>query len=215
MGVTGMSLLVRESRDDVLARVMGVQEFVRATGIVVASLGVPLLADVLGLRAALVVLAAVLSAAALAALPAARRLDRSAAAVPADLDLIAASPVFGRLLPISLERTARRMRRESVLPGQVLIREGDAGDRVFLAVKGDFEVSADGTTLGVLGRGDVFGEIALLDDRPRTATVRATEAGEVLSLDRSEFLAAVLGHPVGAADARGLADARLARGAAD
>ena len=75
-------------------------------------------------------------------------------------------------------------------------------------------MTAAGRPLGVLGRGDVFGEIALLGDGLRTATVRAAVPGEVLWLDRGEFLSAVLGHPVASIDARALAGARLARGAA-
>ena len=214
MGVTGMSLLVRDSRGDVLSRVMGVQELVRALGMLLASLGVPLLAGTLGLRATLLVLAGGLSAAGLAALPGARRLDRSAEGPPPELALLARSPLFGRLLPVALDRTSRRMRREVVASGQVVIREGDPGDRAYLAVRGRFEVSAAGRPLAVLGRGDVFGEIALLNGGPRTATVRATGAGEVLSLDRAEFLSAVLGHPVGSRDVRALANSRLARGSA-
>lgn len=214
MGVTGLSLLVRESRDDVLARVMGVQEVARAAGILAASLGVPALAAALGLRMGLVVLAAVVAAGALAALPQARRLDRDAEPPAGDLDLLSASPVFGRLLPVSRERAARRMRHRPVAAGEVLIREGDRGDRVFLAVSGVYEVTAAGRPLNTLRRGDVFGEIALLHDTPRTATVRALEDGEVMTLDRSEFLSTVLGQPMGSADARALADGRLARGRA-
>ena len=144
MGVTGMSLLVRDSRGDVLSRVMGVQELVRALGMLLASLGVPLLTATLGLRAALVVLAAGLSAAAVAAIPGARRLDRSAEGPAPELALLGRSPLFGRLLPVALDRTSRRMRREVVVPGQVVIREGDPGDRAYLAVRGRFEVSVEG-----------------------------------------------------------------------
>lgn len=67
----------------------------------------------------------------------------------------------------------------------------------------------------MLRKGDVFGEIALLNGGARTATIRAEGDGELLSLDRAEFLSAVLGHPVGSSDAQALANVRLARGAAD
>jgi MFS family permease len=214
MGVTGMSLLVRESRDDVLSRIMGVQELLRAGGIIVASLGVPLLSEAVGLRTALVVLGAGLTAWGLAEIPAARRLDGAAREPSPETALLADSLLFRRLLPVALDRVSRRMIRERVEAGRELIREGEVGDRVYLAVEGRFEVTAAGRPLGVLGRGDVFGEIALLGDGLRTATVRAAVPGEVLWLDRGEFLSAVLGHPVASIDARALAGARLARGAA-
>ena len=214
MGVTGMSLLVRESRDDVLSRIMGVQELLRAGGIMVASLGIPLLSEAVGLRTALVVLGVALTVWGLAEIPAARRLDRAAREPSPETGLLADSLLFRRLLPVALDRVSRRMTRERVEAGRELICEGDVGDRVYLAVEGRFEVMAAGRPLGVLGRGDVFGEIALLGDGLRTATVRAVVPGEVLWLDRGEFLSAVLGHPVASTDARALAGARLARGAA-
>jgi MFS family permease len=209
MGVAGMSLLVRESPDDVLSRVMGVQEILRAAGIIVASLGVPLLVEPLGLRTAMVVLAGGLTAVALALGPGARRLDRSSAAPPPEAGLVAASPLFGRLLPVSRERVTRRMRQEAVGAGQEVVRQGDQGDRVYLAVEGTYRVEVDGRLITTLGRGAVFGEIALLRDVPRTATVRATVPGRVLTLERDEFLSAVLGHPVATEDAERLADQRL------
>jgi hypothetical protein len=179
-----------------------------------ASIGIPVLIGSIGLRPALVVVVVVLGGAALLALPAARRLDAAADASPPESELLARSPLFDRLLPVALDRVARRMPRLPVCAGDVLIREGDVGDRVYLATDGHYEVTASGRPLGTLGRGDVFGEIALLRATPRTATVRATASGEVLSLDRAEFLSAVLGHPLSSADASALADDRLRRGAA-
>ena len=76
--------------------------------------------------------------------------------------------------------------------GEVLIELGQKGEACFLVSEGKFEVLGDeGKTVATLGPGDHFGEVALLRDVPRTATVRAVEPGVVLSLSREEFLSAV------------------------
>lgn len=153
MGVAGMSLLTRESRDDVLSRVMGVQELLRAAGIVAGSIATPFLTDMLGFRWGLAVIAAVIAAGGIVAFPAARRLDRAAAGPPSEVALLGSSPLFGRLQPVALDRVARRMRRQSVRGGSAVVREGDEGDRVFLVVEGTFGVSAQGGPWACCERG--------------------------------------------------------------
>ena len=76
-----------------------------------------------------------------------------------------------------------------------MIREGEPGDRVYVIRRGRVRVSKRGTQVAELGAGDYFGEIALLRDVPRTATVTAIDDVEILSLERDEFLSAVTGSP--------------------
>jgi CRP-like cAMP-binding protein len=76
-----------------------------------------------------------------------------------------------------------------------VIRQGDVGDRFYVIDEGSFEVLADGQRVNTLGEGAFFGEIALLHDVPRTATVRAAGDGAVWALDQEEFLATVTGLP--------------------
>ena len=86
------------------------------------------------------------------------------------------------------------IRREHFEPNEVIFREGDRGDRLYVLVDGEVEVtqrvSGQGdVALRQLGPGDCFGEIALVSDRPRTATVRSLTSVDVLALDRDAFQA--------------------------
>ena len=90
-----------------------------------------------------------------------------------------------------------------VVPGEtVLIREGDPGDRYYLLASGTVRVEQAGRFLRSIQRpGDGFGEIALLRNVPRTATITSTSELAVLAIDRASFLDAVTGHPGAAAAA--------------
>jgi len=95
--------------------------------------------------------------------------------------------------------------------GTVVIREGEAGDRFYVVADGEVVVWKGETRVGELGRGDCFGEIALLQDRPRTATVGAAADEElrVSVLRRGPFLTAVTGYPAAASANEALAASRL------
>ena len=90
-----------------------------------------------------------------------------------------------------------------------MIREGDVGDRFVLIVSGEAEVSREGTHVVTLYAGDHVGEIALLRDVPRTATVTARTPMELLTLDRAAFLEAVTGYPQSRERAEAIVEARL------
>ena len=79
------------------------------------------------------------------------------------------------------------------LRGEVVIRSGDLGDRFYIVAEGELDVDAGGVH-STSGPGDFFGEVALLQDVPRTATVHATKRSRVYALDRDDFLVAVTGH---------------------
>ncbi len=72
-------------------------------------------------------------------------------------------------------------------PGQAAVRQGDPGDAVFVVVSGALEVKKDGRKLREVSRGAVFGEMALLDGAPRSASVEARTASRVLKIPRAEF----------------------------
>jgi CRP-like cAMP-binding protein len=93
--------------------------------------------------------------------------------------------------------------------GEVLIRQGEHGDRFYAIADGRLEVTIDGTTVAIKERGDGVGEIGLLYNVPRTATVTAASPATVFALGREAFLAAVAGHTPTAQAAAAIADERL------
>ena len=100
-----------------------------------------------------------------------------------ELELLRTLDLFAPLSAQALEM-AWRLVPVSAAPGQVVIREGDAGDRFYVVEEGEVAVSQDGRPLTTLGPGTYFGEIALLHDVPRVATVTAVTHASFLALDR-------------------------------
>jgi CRP-like cAMP-binding protein len=95
--------------------------------------------------------------------------------------------------------------------GTTLVREGERGDLFYVVAEGELDVSVRGGHVALLRRGDCFGEIALLRDVPRTATVTARTAARLDTLDSVSFLSAVTGHEPSARAAAELAQGRLER----
>jgi CRP-like cAMP-binding protein len=93
--------------------------------------------------------------------------------------------------------------------GEEIIRVGDHGDRFYVVGSGEIEIVLDGGTPRREGSGAYFGEIALLRDVPRTATVRAATDVELFALDRDDFLPAVTGHAGSAEAAEAVIGSRL------
>ena len=105
------------------------------------------------------------------------------------------------------------MAQVNVGPGEVVIREGETGDSFYVVAEGMLDVSSDhGAPAPPMVCGDFFGEIALLRDCPRTATVTARSDSVLYSLEREAFLLAVSAHPRSTEAAHGVADARVANG---
>lgn len=107
-----------------------------------------------------------------------------------DAVTLARIPLFAGLASGTREWAVRRMVREQFQPGAVVVRQGDAGDRFYVIARGkaQVDVDIDGTVSSrVCGAGDAFGEIALIKNVPRTATVRALDRLVVFSLSREDF----------------------------
>jgi MFS family permease len=209
--VTARTLLQRTVDDDVLARVFGVQEGLAMAALAVGSAVAPILVVTLGVDATFVLAGLSLPVVALFVLRPIRSVDRNARlADPSDVALLRGTPIFEPLGPASIERVARNLVPIEVDPGTVVIREGDAGDRFYVIEEGEVEVSRHGEPLAKLGPGDFFGEIALLRNVPRTATVTASGLASLRSLDRAHFLAAVTGSPAGAVALADVMDRRIA-----
>jgi MFS family permease len=212
--VSGMTLLQRSADEAVLARVFGVLESLILGTLAVGALVAPVLVSLLGPRGALVATGAFLPAVLALTLPALRRVDAEAR-VPTDaLALLRTLPLFAPLPPTVLERLASAVVEVRVPAASDAVTQGAAGDRFYVIRSGRAAVEVDGVETGSLGPGDVFGEIALLHDVPRTATVRALDALELYALERTEFLAAVTGYAPSRAAADAVVATRLPAGAA-
>jgi MFS family permease len=190
-----MTLTQRLASDDVLGRVYGVQEtvFVIATGL--GSLLGALLAGVLGGTGALIATGAALPVLAVVLSPRLRALEAGAPVPERAFTLLRAVPAFAPLPIATVESLALRSHTEEFVPGARIIAQGEAGDRFYVIDAGTVDVARDGVVLLSRGEGEFFGEIALVHDVPRTATVTAATAVRVLVVGRDEFLAAIGAHP--------------------
>ena len=209
MDVVTFTLLQRAADDRLLARVFGVLESLMRAAIGLGALTVAALASVTSLSTTLVLVGALQPIGLLVAWRGLTRVDRLAAADPARIRLLRSVELFSFLPPAELERVASHLQRVDAEAGDLLMRQGDRGDGVFLVKSGTVEVIKDGFHVADLGPGSLVGEIALLRDVPRTATVRVADAAELYALERDEFLRIVTGDVTVAGQADAIADARL------
>jgi MFS family permease len=208
--VAGLTLVQRAVPDDVLARVFGVIQMLWLASIGIGAALVPALISWLGVETALIAAGAFLPLLVLLLGPTVAKIDAAAAAPEAsELRILASVPIFAPLPGGSLEHLAARLVPLRVDAGTVIVREGDAGDRFYIVTEGTVEVSQYDRAMSELGAGGYFGEIALLRDVPRTATVTARTDAVLYALDRDDFLAAVTGHPQSAEAAESVMSARL------
>jgi MFS family permease len=213
--VAGLTLVQRTVPDDVLARVFGVIQMLWMASMGIGAAIVPVLISWLGVKTTLVATGAFLPVLVLLLGAAVAKIDASAKAPNAtELSVLASVPIFAPLPGASLEHLAARLVPLRLGPGEVIVREGDAGDRFYIVVEGEVEVSQYDRVVSELGPGGYFGEIALLRDVPRTATVTARTDVVLYALDRDDFLASVTGHPQSAEAAETVMSARLAGPAA-
>jgi MFS family permease len=209
--VVTFTLLQRAAPDDVLARVFGVLESAMRGALGVGAVAVPALVAATDLAITLAIVAAVQPIALVIAWPRLRAVD-SIDLVPTErITLLQSVAMFAPLPALPLERLAARLVPHETAAGETIVRQGDSGDVVYVIAAGTVDVSHDGHDLATLGRGEVFGEIALLRDVPRTATVVANEECQLFTLQRDEFLAAVTGHAPAHSGAGALVSARLAQ----
>ena len=209
--VVTFTLLQRAAPDDVLARVFGVLESAMRAALGIGAVAVPALVAATDLAVTLAIVAAVQPIALVIAWPWLRAVD-SIDLVPTErITLLQSVAMFAPLPALPLERLAARLVPHEAVAGETIIHQGDGGDVVYVIAAGTVDVVHDGHHLATLGRGDVFGEIALLHDVPRTATVAANEECRLYTLQRDEFLAAVTGHAPARSGASAIVSARLAQ----
>jgi hypothetical protein len=210
--VTGETLLQRLVSDDLLGRVLGVMFGAATLGMGLGAIIASGLIGALGVSGALVATGAFLPALVLASWRGLRRIDAAAGAPPHELSLLDSVPMFAPLPLAAKEQVARSLSRISQPAGRAIVKEGEAGDLFYIVARGQAVVTSNGRHLRDCGPGDYFGEIALLRDVPRTATVTATEDMELYTLERAAFIEAATGHAIGRELGEELVVRQLARG---
>jgi MFS family permease len=190
--VAVFTLLQRLVPDQLLTRVLGVTWSLAMGGVALGSIAAPVLVDAIGPRQAFVAVGAILPLLVLVTYRRLVEIDGAVAPV-AELELIERVPMFAPLSLAAKERVAANLVPLSFQAGELVIRSGEAGDRFYIVGDGELEISADAHRT-TAHRMDYFGEIALLRDVPRTATVKALVDTRLYALKREDFLAAVTGH---------------------
>ena len=204
------TIVQRLAPDRILGRVFGAYEGALIATMALGSAVTPFLLDGIGLRWTLAVLALLVGVPALLFIPRCLRLDATLRA-PEGTALLRSISIFSPLSPAKIEALAGDLTTETASAGTAVVREGEVSDRFLVIVSGRVEVTLDGEHVRFEGPGEFFGEIGLLRDVPRTATVTAVEDTTLYSLAREDFLDAVLGVDESLAAADDVVMRRLAR----
>lgn len=192
--VAGKTLLQRLGSDETLSRVVGSLESARLAAMALGAIGASAFYELLGIRGALLLAAALLPVFVVLTWARLRAFEVGAPVAEEQFQLLRGNSIFAPLPVATLERISHDLVAVKVAASEEVIAQGDPGDRFYLIEEGQVEVLEDGVFKRNEGPGESFGEIALLRDVPRTATVRTTRATTLLALEREQFIAAVTGH---------------------
>lgn len=209
-GVAARTLMQRLIPTGILSRGFGALEGLHTLALAIGAIVASTLITAVGSRGALALAGTLPLVALLLGFGRLLQADRGAEAPdPLRLTLLRRIPMFAPLPPLALEAVARSLEQVDVAAGTTVMRQGDAGDRFYVLVAGRLSIRKDEVEVAVCEPGGYVGEIALLRDVPRTATVVALEDAVLLALDRTPFLEAVTGHPQSHSAAQDVADARI------
>jgi MFS family permease len=207
--VTSVTLLQRSADNQVLGRVFAVLESLLYGATALGAVIAPGLVSWLGARGAFIATGAFLPVVLVPLWPSLRRIDAEAKIAEEPLELLRRIEIFAQLPEPVLEHLAAGATAVSVAAEQVVVARGEVGNHFYVIASGAAAVDLDdGSTRG-LGPGDFFGEIALLREVPRTATVRAIQALRLYAVERDEFITAVTGHGPTLAAAESIVATRL------
>jgi CRP-like cAMP-binding protein len=209
--VGGFTLLARLADETVLARMFAGFEAILTLGVAAGGLVTPLVVELLGVRPALVAIGLLAPLAVVASWPALRRLDAEVRVRDADIETLRLVHMLGALPVATIEQLAAGLEHAEFEPGRTVFRQGERGEHFYVVESGRAEVILHGRVVRTLGTGDCFGEIALLRDQARTATVCASVDTHlrVSRLRRSAYLTAVTGYPAASAAGEDLVTSRL------
>ena len=192
--VSGQTLLQRVTPTGLLARVFAFKEGLAMAAWGLGSVSVPVVIAVVDIRGSLIFTGAIVPLIVLLRFRRLLAVD-AATTVPAVRIALLRSLAIFRALPVpALEGIAQSASDICVPAGEVIVHQGDPGDRYFAIADGTVEVLRDQVRENTLGRGEGFGEIALIHEVPRTATIRALVETRLTAIERDPFLVALTGH---------------------
>ncbi len=192
--VTSRTLLQRSAPSDAIAGSFSILEALMDLGLALGAILVRVALAVGGIRAALIAPAVVTLVLMAALWSRLKKIDSTATVPQVEIKLLRSIPLFAALPAPSIEGIARELDRLAVSQGTVVITEGDRGDCYYAVADGQLIVSRQGRTLQTVARGDGFGEIALIQDVPRAASVTAVTDALLYVLDKEPFVQTVTGH---------------------
>jgi MFS family permease len=207
-GVAAFTLLQRSVSDRMLVGVFGLLESTMSAGMACGAVLAPVLISLAGAAGAFVAVGLLLPVTVLVCVPGLRRADKRSHVAPEDVIRLMGVPFLKLLTPLVVERLVREQTRLSITADVWLVREGETGDAFYVIESGRLEVSQAGAVLRELGPGDWFGELALLRDVPRTASIRSLSDVTLGVLGRDAFLTAMTGAPRSVAAAHSEASVR-------
>ena len=192
--VTGRTLLQRSAPSDSIAGSFSILEALMDSGLALGAVLVRVAIAIGGLKAALFAPAVVALLLIGGLWRRIRKVDASATVPQVEIQLLRSISIFAALPAPSLEGIARDLEALAVSQGTVVIKEGERGDCYYAIAQGELAVTRVNQFVRMVSRGDGFGEIALIRDVPRQATVTAATDASLYTLDRELFVQAVTGH---------------------
>lgn len=208
--VSGFTLIQRMTPNASRISVLGLVDSVANGGVAIGGIVAPILIEVLGIRGALIASGLILPIAAVLLSPVLRGMAEGGVGGVRRVELIRGDPLFAPLSLATVEHLAGALTPVAFDDGAWIMREGEPGVDYVLIDTGTAEVSQGARVVRTLGPGSGAGEIALMREVPRTASVRAAGPVTAFSLDQADFLEAVTGHATSRAAATSRVDARLA-----
>jgi MFS family permease len=206
--VAAKTLMQRLGDDETMGRLLTLLQSGRLAALALGSLCAIVLDELIGTRGALIALGALMPAFVLLCWTRLRGYELGAPVAAVPYSLLRHNSIFAPLPMATVERLSHDLRPVDFEAGVDVIVQGEKGDRFYLIESGQVEVLEGGEFRRNEGPGESFGEIALLHDVLRTATVRTTEPTRLLELERDQFLVAVTGHHRSTQVAHGVASDR-------
>jgi MFS family permease len=198
--VLAITALQRSLPRDKLARVFGAFETLILAAIMLGGVLTPIVLSRFGLDATLWLSGAAIPVLCLIGWPVLRSMDRQAVArhtlLAPRVKALESCDLFAEVSPGGLDELADAAAETDVQTGTQVIREGEAADAFYVVVDGDFAVTSLGEhgqsrALAALHGGDYFGEIGLIEQVPRTASITALTNGRLLRIDGAAFVDAL------------------------